>query len=108
MQKQLIDSQANFASCNNKKLLLEEQVKLLKEKIDQGSSVDPSFSLASELGNLSVKDIELKKAQDELLLVKKQVQDKEALLKDATTEKTRLQNIINSFRQALIELRTTL
>ena len=62
LQKQLIDSQANFSSCNNQKLLLEEQVKLLKEKIDQGSSADPSFSLATELGNLSVKDIELKKA----------------------------------------------
>ena len=46
--------------------------------------------------------------QDGLLLVKKQVQDKEALLKDATTKKARLQNIISSFRQALIELRTTL
>ena len=108
LQKQLIDSQANFSSCNNQKLLLEEQVKLLKEKIDQGSSVDPSFSLASELGNLSIKDIELKKAQDELHLVRKQVQDKEALLKDATTKNTRLQNIISSFKQALIELKTTL
>ena len=55
LQKQLIDSQANFASCNNQKLLLEEQVKLLKEKIDQGSLADPSFTLASELGNLSVR-----------------------------------------------------
>ena len=33
LQKQLIDNQANFASCNNQKLLLEEQVKLLMEKI---------------------------------------------------------------------------
>ena len=107
LQKQLIDSQANFVFCNNQKLLLEEQVKLLKEKIDQGSLANPSFVLASELGNLSVKHIELKKAQDELLLVRKQVQDKEALLKDATAKKTGLQDIISSFRQALIELRTT-
>ena len=87
---------------------MEEQVKLLKEKIDQGSSADPSFTLASELGNLYVNDVKLKKAHDELLLVRKQEQDKEALLQDATTEKTRLQNIISSFKQALIELRTTL
>ena len=107
LQKQLIDSQANFASCNNQKILLEEQIKLLQEKVDQGSSTDPSFDLASEVDSLSVKDIELKKAHDELLLVKKQVQDKDALLQDATTEKTRLQNIINSFRQALIETRTS-
>ena len=77
LKKQLIDSQANFVACNNQKILLEELVKLLKEKIDQGSSTDPvedpSFVLALELGNLSVKDIELKKVQDELLLVKKQV-----------------------------------
>ena len=107
LQKQLIDNQANFASCNNQKLLLEEQVKLLKEKIDQGSSTDPSFVLASELGNLSIKHVELNKAQDELLLVRKQVHEKEALLQDATAEKNKLQNIISSFRQALIELRTT-
>jgi hypothetical protein len=107
LQKQLIDSQANFAACNNQKILLEEQIKLLQEKIDQGSSTDLSFVLASELGSLFVKDIELKKAQDELLLVKKHVQDKEALLQDATTKKIRLQNIINSFRQALIETRTS-
>ena len=86
---------------------MEEQIKLLQEKVDQGSSTDPSFALASELGSLSVRDIELKKARDELLLVRKQVQDKDALLQDATTEKTRLQNIISSFRQALIETRTS-
>ena len=42
-----------------------------------------------------------------MLLVRKQVQDKDTLLQDATTEKTRLQNIISSFRQALIETRTS-
>ena len=41
-------------------------------------------------------------------MVKKHVQDKEALLKVTTTEKARLQNNTISFRQALIELRTTL
>ena len=62
LQKQLKDSQANYAVCNNEKLLLEEQIKLLQEKVNQGSSADPSFVLASELGSLSVKDVELKKA----------------------------------------------
>ena len=71
LQKQLIDSQAKYVVCNNQKVLLEEQIKLLQEKVDQGSSTDPSFALASELGSLSVKDIELKKTQDELLLVRK-------------------------------------
>ena len=58
LQKQLIDSQANYTVCNNQKLLLEEQIKLLQEKVDQGSSADPSSALASELGSLSVKDVE--------------------------------------------------
>jgi hypothetical protein len=35
------------------------------------------------------------------------VQDKDLLLQDATVERTRLQNIIGSFRQALIEIRTS-
>ena len=71
LQKQLIDSQANYDVCNNQKVLLEEKIKLLQEKVDQGSSTDPSFAFASKLGSLSIKDIELKKAQDELLLVRK-------------------------------------
>ena len=86
---------------------MEEQIKLLQEKVDQGSSVDPSFTLASELGSLSVKDVELKKAQNEILLIRKEVQDKDLLLQDATTEKTKLQNIISSFRQTLIKTRTS-
>ena len=35
------------------------------------------------------------------------MQDKDLLLQDATAENTRLQNIISSFRQALIETRTS-
>ena len=50
---------------------MEEQIKLLQEKVDQGSSTDPSFALASELGSLSIKNVELKKAQDEVLLIRK-------------------------------------
>ena len=92
----MIDCQANYAVLNSQKLLLEEQIKLLQEKVNQGSLVDPGFVLASELGSLSVKDVELKKTQDELLMIRKQVQDKDALLQDATTKKTRLQNIISS------------
>ena len=107
LQKQLIDSQANYAIYNNQKLLLEKQIKLLQEKVDQGSSADPSFALASALGSLSVKDVELKKAWDEVLMIRKQLQDKDLLLQYATAEKTRLQNIISSFRQALIETRTS-
>jgi hypothetical protein len=70
LQKQLIDSQANYVVCNSQKLLLEEKIKILQEKVNQGSSTDPSFVLASELGSLSVKDVELKKAHDEILLIK--------------------------------------
>jgi hypothetical protein len=35
------------------------------------TTVDPSLSLASELGSLSVKEIEIKNAQEELVEVKK-------------------------------------
>ena len=35
LQKKLIDSQANYTVCNNQNLLLEEQIKLLQEKINQ-------------------------------------------------------------------------
>ena len=42
--------------------------------------VDPSLSLASELGSPSVKELELKNAQEEMAEVKKTFLDKTKLL----------------------------
>lgn len=60
-----------FGTIRDEKDALEDQIKTLKEKFDKMTIVDPSLSLAFELGSLSVKDLELKNAQEELEEVKK-------------------------------------
>lgn len=56
LQKQLLDNKATIATFTEQKKVLEDQIKLLKEQVDQISSFDPNFNLATELGNLFVKD----------------------------------------------------
>lgn len=46
------------------------------EKVDKMSIADPRISLASELGSLSIKELELKQVQDELEEAKKMLLDK--------------------------------
>jgi len=73
LQKQLLDNKATIATFTEQNKVLEDQIKLLKEQVDQISSSDLDFNLATELGKLSVKDLELKKMQDELHLAKQEV-----------------------------------
>ena len=65
------------------------------------SIVDPSITLASKLGNLSVKELELKKVQEELEEVKQDLLDKYKLLAESSTEKENLQRQVEVGRQAL-------
>ena len=58
--------------------------------MDQISSSNPKFNLTIELGKLSVKDLELKKMQDELHLAKQEVQEKQKLLTEALADRDRL------------------
>ena len=64
----------------DEKAALEDQIKDLKEKVDKITIVHPSLSLASKLGILSIKEMELKNAQEELEEVKKNILDKTKLL----------------------------
>ena len=73
------------------KFSLEGHIKSLKEKVDKMSIVDPSISLASELGSLSVKELKLKKVQDELEEAKQSLLDKDKLLAESYTEKENIQ-----------------
>lgn len=63
--------------------------------------VDPSLSLASELGSLYVREMELKNAQEELEEVKKNILDKTKLLTKSSTENENLRRQIEARRQAL-------
>ena len=51
------------------------------------SITDPSLTLASELENLSVKELELKKVKEELEEGKQDILDKQKLLAESSVEK---------------------
>ena len=63
--------------------MLENRVKLLKDKVDQMSLSDPKFSFVTEIGELSIKDLEYKKVKEELKKVKQDVSDKDKSLSDS-------------------------
>ena len=79
MQTELQNTKAIVETIRDEKDALEDQIKDLKEKVDKMTIVDPSLSLASELGSLSIKEMELKNAQEELEEVKKSLLDKAKL-----------------------------
>ena len=80
MQTELLNTKVIVGTIRYEKDTLEDQIKALKEKVDNTTIVDPSFSLASELGSLSIKEMELKNTQEELAEVKKTLADKIKIL----------------------------
>ena len=69
--------------------------------MDQMSIVDPSITLASKLGNLSVKELEPKSVQEELKEDKHDILDKEKLLPESSKEKDNLKRQVEVVRQGL-------
>ena len=65
------------------------------------TTVDPRLSLAFELGSLSVKEIELKNAQEELAEVKKTLVDKIKILTETSTKNENLMRQNEARKQAL-------
>ena len=65
------------------------------------SIADPSITLAFELGNLSVKELELKKVEEEIGEAKHDILDKDKLLAERSAEKENLQRQVEAGRQAL-------
>lgn len=90
LQTELQNTKAIVGTIRDEKAALEDQIKVLKEKVDNMTIVDPSLSLASELGSLSVKELELKNAQEELVVVKRILVDKIKLLTETSTENENL------------------
>ena len=66
LQTKLQNAKSIVGTIREEKEVLEDQIKKLNEKLENMTTVDSSISLASELGSLSVKELELKNIQDEL------------------------------------------
>ena len=104
MQIELQNTKAIVGTIKDEKTALEDQIKALKEKVYKMSIADPNITLASELGNLSVKEFELKKVQEELEEAKQDLLDKDKLLVESSTEKENLQRQGEASRQALKDI----
>ena len=62
---------------------MEQEILLLKGQVEKLSLVHPSFSIASELGELTVKNLKLGNLQDELDKIKQNLLQKENMLKES-------------------------
>ena len=101
LQTELHNTKSILGTARDEKEALEDQIKALKEKFDNMTIVDQSLSLASELGNLSVKELELKNAQEELIEVKRTLVDKIKILVETSTKNENLRRRVEAGKQAL-------
>ena len=80
----------------------------MKEKVDQLSIFDPSLTLVTLLGNLLVKELELRKLQEELQKAKHDILDKDKLLAENSADKENLKRQVDVVRQSLIDTKCLL
>ena len=76
LQTKLQNTKPIVGTIKDQKSALEDQIKDLKEKVDQLSIADPNITMAFELGNLSVKELELKKVKEEIEEAKQDILNK--------------------------------
>ena len=101
LQTELQNTKAIVGTIRDEMVGLEDQIKALKDKVDNMTIVDPSLSLASELGSLSVRELESKNAQEDLAEVKKTLIDKIKLLTETSTENDNLRRQVEAGKQYL-------
>ena len=101
LQTELENTKAIVGTIRDEKAALEDQIKALKEKVDNMTIDDPSLSLASELGSLYVKELELKNAQEDLAEVKKTLLHQIKLLTKTSTENENLRRHVEASMQSL-------
>ena len=101
LQTKLQNTKAIVGTIKDEKAILEDQIKKLNEKFDNMTTIDSSISLALELGSLSVKELELKNTQDELVETKKTLEDKVRVLTETTTKNENLRKQVKEGKHAL-------
>ena len=82
---------------------LEYQIQLLKGQVENMSLADPSFSIASELGELLVTNLELRNVQDELDQAKQDILVKDILLKEILVAQELLTQQVRPAKDILTE-----
>ena len=83
LESELQDTKAIVGTFPNQKEELESQIQILIDKIEQLSLTNPNFSIANELGKLSVKDMKVKILQEDLAKAKQDTIEKDKLLQES-------------------------
>ena len=83
MESELQDTKYIVGIIHSQKQELEQQIQLLKVQGENMSLTNPSFSIASELGELSVTNLDLRNLQDELEKAKQDILENDNLLKES-------------------------
>ena len=102
LEDELQNTEGVVGTIKDQKEMLENQVKILKDKVDQMSLSDPNFFIVIEIGELSVKDLEYKKVKEELEKVKQDFIDKDMLLSYSLAKKESLKRQLDSLKGSLI------
>ena len=98
MQTKLQNTKAIVRNIKDEKVALEDQIKALEEKVDKMSITNPSLSLVSDLGRLSIKELELKNSQEEIEEAKQSLLNKDKLLVESSTENENIRRQVKSSR----------
>ena len=75
------NAKAMVGTMQSRKEELEQEIEILKGQVEKLSLVDPTLSIASELGELTVTNLELNKLQEELNKIMKNLEEKDNQLK---------------------------
>ena len=76
---------------------MEQEIQILKGQVEKLSLTDPTFSIASELGELIVTNMELGNLQEELDQIKQNLLEKDNLLKESLeTQEMLTQQVIST------------
>lgn len=105
LETELQNTEAMVGTIQGQKEELEQEIQLLKGQVEKLSLTDPTFSIASELGELIVTNMELINLQEKLEKIKKNILEKDNLLKESLETHKMLTHQITSTKDVLIEVK---
>ena len=83
LETELQNTKAMVGTIQSQKEELEHEIQILKGKVEKLSLTDPAFSIASDLGELIVTNLELRNLQEELEQIKQNHLEKYNLLTES-------------------------
>lgn len=103
LETELQNAKAMVGTMQIQKEKMEQEIQLLKSQVTKLCLADPTFSIASELGELTVSNLELNKVQEELDQIKQKLEEKDNLLKESLETQEMLTQQVKLAKDVLAE-----